>query len=101
MSSIKSGCSQDFLQLHKQITDYKKTNKQRSEKLNEPIVKFVQWSCELASNPEYSTIWQPLVDVTSDIVNSYGALHSNTDAHTFDVFFKPLLQVRNESVKPL
>ena len=39
---------QDFFQLHKQITDYKKTNKQRSEKLNEPIIKFIQFSCELA-----------------------------------------------------
>ncbi|CAF0959671.1 unnamed protein product [Rotaria sordida] len=82
----------DFLQLYKQITDYKKTNKQRSEKLNEPIIKFVQFSCELASNPEYSSIWQSLIDITSDIVNSYGSLHSGTDPHTFDVFFKPLLQ---------
>ncbi|CAF2683209.1 unnamed protein product [Rotaria sp. Silwood2] len=82
----------DFFQLYKQITDYKKTNKQRSEKLNEPIIKFIQHSCELASNPEYSSIWQSLVDVTSDIVNSYGSLHSGTDPHTFDIFFKPLLQ---------
>ncbi|CAM4764385.1 unnamed protein product [Rotaria magnacalcarata] len=82
----------DFFQLHKQITDYKKTNKQRSEKLNESIIKFVQFSCDLASNPEYSSIWQSLVDITSDIVNSYGALHSGTDPQTFDVFFKPLLQ---------
>ncbi|UJR22782.1 hypothetical protein I4U23_025814 [Adineta vaga] len=82
----------DFFQLHKQITDYKKTNKQRSDKLNEPILKFIQFSFELASNPEYGSIWQTLVDVTSDIANSYGSLHSGNDTHTFDVFFKPLLQ---------
>ncbi|CAF1270168.1 unnamed protein product [Adineta steineri] len=82
----------DFLQLYKQITDYKKTNKQRSDKLNESIIKFIQFSCDLASNQEYSSIWQSLVDITSDIANSYGSLHSGNDAHNFDVFFKPLLQ---------
>ncbi|CAF0889004.1 unnamed protein product [Adineta ricciae] len=82
----------DFFQLHKQITDYKKTNKQRSDKLNDPILRFIQFSCELASNSEYGAIWQALIDVTSDIANSYGSLHSGNDTHTFDVFFKPLLQ---------
>lgn len=82
----------DFFQLHKQITDYKKTNKQRSEKLNEFVLKFFQFSCELASTSEYSSIWQSLIDVTSDILNSYGSLHSTNDSSTYDLFFKPLLQ---------
>ena len=47
-----------------------------------------------SSNPDYSSIWQSLVDVTSDIVNSYGALHSSTDPYALDIFFKSLLQVR-------
>lgn len=46
------------------------------------------------SQTEFSPIWQPLIDVTSEIINSYGCLHSSNDFQTFDVFFKPLLQVR-------
>ncbi len=51
-----------------------------------------------SSNPEYSPIWQSLIDVTSDIANSYGSLHSGSDSHIFDVFFKPLLQVKGKRI---
>ena len=47
------------------------------------------------SQTEFSSIWQALIDVTSEIINSYGCLHASSDSQTFDVFFKPLLQEIN------
>jgi len=61
------------------------------------IRSFIYHSVNLISNPEYSSIWQSLIDITSDILNSYGSLHSTNDSSTYDLFFKPLLQVNRRN----
>ncbi|CAF1176407.1 unnamed protein product [Didymodactylos carnosus] len=82
----------NFIKIYNELIH---VTKKRASKLNGSIINLLQLACSWIEDSTCTPIWQPLIDISAEILNCYGSFDSD-DAQIFDLLFQPLLEDNSE-----